>query len=275
MSAMKKLQRKKHAPVMLAGLILVMMMMYPLRKCSYTPGNIIQMPSGGDTIDVAIEYAPLSLYRYDDTIGGFDYDMLRELASKHNLTIKFHPVVSLPRSLELISDDVYDILAANIPVTSEFKENYTFLEPVLLDRQVLVQRRNPETGKGSITSQLDLAGDTLWVVDGSSSMSRISNLSHEIGDTIYVNTIPDCSSEQLFIMTAIGDVKQSVINESVARSLAKDYPDIDISTEISFSQFHSWVISGKRPELQDSLNNWIKQYKSTPQYRALTKRYIH
>jgi Fe-S-cluster formation regulator IscX/YfhJ len=74
-------------------------------------------------------------------------------------------------------------------------------------------------------------------------------------------------------MTAIGDIKQAVINESVARSMAKDYPDIDISTEISFSQFHSWIVSGKRPELKDSLNNWILQFKSTPQYRNLTTRY--
>jgi ABC-type amino acid transport substrate-binding protein len=258
---------------MLAGLILVMMMMYSLRKCSYTPGGLMLIPSGGDTVDVAIEYAPLSLYRYDDTLGGFDYDMLRELASRHNLILKFHPVVSMPQSLEMITSDVYDILVANIPATADFKEKYTFLEPVLLDRQVLVQRRDSVTGKGRVTSQLDLAGDTLWVVDGSSSISRISNLSHEIGDTIYVNTVPDCSSEQLFIMTAIGDIKQAVINESVARSMVKDYPDIDISTEISFSQFHSWIVSGKRPELKDSLNNWILQFKSTPQYRNLTTRY--
>ena len=30
---------------------------------------------------MAIEYGPLSLYRYDDTLGGFSYDLLRQLAS--------------------------------------------------------------------------------------------------------------------------------------------------------------------------------------------------
>lgn len=271
--ALNKLQHKGHAWIMLIGLLLVMALMYSLRRCRYAGESERLHPSGGDTIDVAIEYSPMSLYRYDDTLGGFNYDMIRLLAEKHGFTVKFHPVVKLAKSLEHIEDKTYDILVADIPLTAEFKDRYDFLEPVLLDRQVLVQMKD-STGQPQIKNRLDLAGDTVWVVEGSSIVGRINNLAHEIGDTIYINYEPEYGAEQLFIMTATGEIKQAVINERIAKSLSADYPDADISTNISFTQFQSWIAGKKRPEFTDSLNRWIIEFKGTPEYRNLEKRYL-
>lgn len=104
---------------------------------------------GGDTIDVAIEYSPMSFYRYNDTLGGFNYDLLRTIAKRHDMTLKFHPIVSLSQSLEYIDNNTYDLLAADLPATADFKERYTLLEPVLLDKQVLVQRRDSTSGSAA------------------------------------------------------------------------------------------------------------------------------
>ena len=52
-----------------------------------------QLPSSGDTIDVGIEYSPLSLYSFGDTLGGFNYDLMRLVASQHNLKINFLTLV--------------------------------------------------------------------------------------------------------------------------------------------------------------------------------------
>lgn len=56
--------------------------------------------------------------------------------------------------------------------------------------------------------------------------------------------------------------------------MAKDYPDVDISTDISFTQFQSWIVSNKRPEMRDSIDKWIKEIKLTPEYKELEKRYL-
>ncbi len=273
--AYNPIPRKKEASIMLIGLAVALGAMYYLRTCSSTTADYILRPSGGDTIDVAIEYSPLSLYRYCDTLGGFNYDMLRMIATRHNLTLKFHPVVSLPRSLKRIDDNVYDILAADIPATTDFKDRYTFLEPVILDRQVLVQRKDSLTGEPAVKSQLDLAGDTVWIVDGSSVKSRITNLAHEIGDTIYVSFEQEYGPEQLFIMTAVGEIEKAVIPERIAREMAVSYPEMDINTDISFTQFQSWIVSDKRPELRDSLNIWINKFKLSDEYNRLRERYLN
>ena len=75
-------------------------------------------------------------------------------------------------------------------------------------------------------------------------------------------------------MTALWGKKQAVINERVAEAMAKDYPDVDISTDISFTQFQSWIVSNKRPEMRDSIDKCIKEIKLTPEYKELEKRYL-
>ena len=138
---------------------------------------------------------------------------------------------------------------------------------------MLVQLRD-SSGNARVNNQLDLAGDTVWIVDGSSIESRIINLGHEIGDTIYVEHEKLYGPEQLFLMTALGEIKQAVINERVAEAMAKDYPDVDISTDISFTQFQSWIVSNKRPEMRDSIDKWIKEIKLTPEYKELENLYL-
>lgn len=272
--AYKPVKKKNNAVILLLGLAVALGAMFSLRRCaSGNDSGSEPKPSGGDTIDVAIEYSPLSLYRYDDTLGGFNYDLLRMIALRHGLTLKFHPVVSLSQSLGYVDSKVYDILAANLPATADFKDRYRFSEPVALDRQVLVQLKDSITGEVKVKTQLDLAGDTLWVVEGSSVKSRIVNLGSEIGDTIYMRYEPEYGPEQLFMMVALGEIDNAVVSENVAEEMGKNYPGVDISTDISFTQFQSWVVGDKRPELADSLDRWIRSFKESDDYLILLKRY--
>lgn len=256
-------------------LVATLALMFMLRDCGNGNAHKAQgIPSGGDTIDVAIEYSPLSLYTYNDTLGGFNYDMLRMIADKHNVTFKYHPVVTLSKALDGLKDGTYDIVVADMPKTTGHIDSFLFTEPIYLDRQVLVQLKDSITGTCRITNQLDLAGDTVWVIAGSPFASRISNLAREIGDTIYTVEESMYASEQLFLMVATGEIRQAVINERVAKALSTGYPQIDISTDISFTQFQPWVLNANDSTLCDSLNNWIGEMKASDSYRRLEQRYF-
>ena len=247
--------------------------MYMLKMCSSNSSDLTtsQLPSSGDTIDVGIEYSPLSLYSFGDTLGGFNYDLMRLVASQHNLKINFHPIVSLTHAITAVEKGSFDILIAEMPTTSEFTDKFLFTIPIYLDRQVLIQSKS---NYKQINTQLDLAGDTVWVVANSPFASRINNLAREIGDTIYVITDSIHSAEQLFILTATNEIKQAVINEQVAKIMAQDYREVDISTDISFSQFQSWIVNKNDSVLCDSLNSWLSAIKSTNQFQTLQERYL-
>lgn len=273
MRALKQHNHRALALVLLLALTIALMFM--LKKCSYNRQSIgTDIPSSGDTLDVAIEYSPLSLYTYNDTLGGFNYDLMRLIATHNKLKIKFHPIVSLTEALVNLQNGNYDILLAELPMTTEYKDTYLFTEPVYLDRQVLVQLKDSITSQTRISTQLDLAGDTVWVVANSPFVYRISNLAREIGDTIYVETDSVYSAEQLFILTATKEIKQAVINERIAKLMVQDYPQVDINTNISFTQFQSWLLNKNDSTLCDSLNIWLHRVKSSDSYKALESKYL-
>lgn len=258
-------------------LVAVIVAMILLRNCG---GETVKVTShgrtisasGGDTIDVAIEYSPLSCYAYGDTLGGFNYDFLRLLADSCGVIMKYHPIVSLKVALDGLNSGLYDVMAAQFPVTLENKARYLFTQALYLDKQVLVQR---VTDQGiAIKSQLDLAGDTVNIVKGSPMRDRIMSLSREIGDTIYVVSDSVYGPEQLFLMVSTGDIKYAVINESIARKMAATHPGVDISTAISFSQFQSLTLQKDNKDLCDSFNKWISRVKKLPQYREIYYKYF-
>lgn len=272
---MRKLkQYNNRLAIYLLLLFVAIGLMIMVKTCSYDSDILGDKSSGGDTLDIAIEYSPMSLYRYNDTLGGFNYDLIRDLTARHNIDVKFHPIVSLTEALDRLNAGKYDILIAEVPSTTDLKERFLFTDAIYLDKQVLVQRIDSVTRRPKIKSQLDLADDTVWVVANSPLETRIANLSEEIGDTIYVRADSLYSAEQLFILTAVGDIKQAVVNERIAKLMAKDYPQVDINTNISFTQFQSWLLNKNDSILCDSLNSWLSKYKLTPPYKSLETKYL-
>lgn len=249
-------------------LVVALAVMVWLRKSMETKS----IESKNETI-VALEYAPMFLYTYEDTLGGFSYDLLRMVAKHGGLKLKFQPMVTLSTSLEKLKSGEYKMVCAEFPVTKDNRQEYLFTNPIYLDRQVLVQKKS-ENGEIRVKSQLELARDTVWVIDGSSSEQRLRNLSHEIGDTIYVKAETEYGAEQLFLRVASGEIKLAVVNERIAKELAKKYDDVDISTGISFTQFQSWIIRQEDVAFRDSINSWIEEVKHTPEYKSLYNRYF-
>ncbi len=254
-------------PVLLLMAVGVMVM---TRTCSheFPPSRSDFFPAGGDTINVAIDYSPLSLYRYDDTLGGFNYDLIRMVGDSMRRPLKFHPVVSLARALEGLAEDRYDIIVASTPVTASYRGRVRFTEPVYIDRQILVSLDT------TVHSQLQLAGRKVSVVAGSPVADRLANLSREIGDTIYVERDSVHGPEQLFILAATGEIPMAVVDKMTALALAPRYPAIDLSTAVSFNQFQSWIM---RPDSTDAtaaeIDAAIRLIKRTTAYPALLRRY--
>lgn len=222
----------------------------------------------GDTINVAIDYSPMSLYRYGDSLAGFNYEMMKEMAAMYGDNVKFYPIASVNEALDDLKKGKYDVVISDLPVTEPRRESFRFTEPVYLDKQVLISLDS------TVRSRLDLAGKEVWVLEGSPAAERLCNLSREIGDTIILRHDSIRSAEQLFMLTAMGKVPRAVINEAKAVHLAKDYPEVDISTPVSFTQFQSWVVGKDNPRLADSLDAQIRRFKSTPEYKALIERYL-
>lgn len=242
------------------------MLMLILRTCS-TPLPAVEggfTPASGDTLNVAIDYSPMSLYRYGDTLGGFNYDLIRQVMANEKRPLKFHPIVALQQALEGLEKGSYDIIVADIPMTASYRDRYHFSEAVYLDRQMLV------TADTTVHSQLDLGGRTITVPAGSPTVERLYSLGREIGDTIYVKQDSVHGAEQLFILAASGHVPAVAVNQELAKRMAPHYPNVHLSTALSFTRFQAWLVGTSDSLWLDSA---LVRFKSTPAYSTLLRRY--
>ena len=270
---MRQQHSTKKGQMILYGALLAVVVgcMVALSLCDKPAQAPDDLHSGGDTLDIAIEYSPVTYYTYDDTLGGYNYDLLRIIAANTGRPMKFHPMVTLEKAIDGLEQGRYDIVVAQFPMTARDTARFAFTEPIYIDQQVLVQRR----GRQAIHSQLDLAGDTVWVVKGSPMAGRIASLSREIGDTIYVHVDDIYGPEQLMMMVSAGEIRYAVVNRSIARAMASRLPNLDRSVAISLSQFQSWIVSKDRQGLCDTLNLWHNQVKrDTTTYLELQRRYF-
>ena len=225
---------------------------------------------------VATEYNSISFYVDGDTISGFHYELIQAFARDKRLKAEITPVMSFEERLKGLSEGRYDVIAYEILATSKLKDSLLLTSPIVLNKQVLVQRKeNGENDSLYIRNQLDLARRTLHVVKGSPSILRIQNLGNEIGDTIYIKEIEKYGPEQLISLVAHGDIDYAVCDESIAQAVADSLSQIDINTAISFTQFYSWAVSKQSPVLLDSLNTWLDKFQKKSEYQKIYKKYYN
>ena len=195
-----------------------------------------------------------------DTVGE-QFELIREFCRQQNLPVEYKLESNLNNAIEDLQDGECDVIVRYIPVTSSLRDTLLFTESLIHDKQVLVQRKkviDKVVNDSFVHNQLELAEKTVTLAEESPSIIRINNLSKEIGDTIYINTIPNYDNEAIAIMVSKGEFQYTVLGLHAATRLQKEYKNLDIHLSIGFSQLHSWAVRKTSTELCDSLNSFIK-----------------
>lgn len=272
---MKPIKRNYLKYLLLGVICFLVLWLWPQKKEKENghPRDYVEIIASG-ILHAATEYNSISFYVDGDTVTGFHYELIEAFARDKGIQAQVSPVMSFGQRLQGLETGKYDVIAYGILVTSELKDSLLLTSPIILSKQVLVQRK-PVSEHDSlfVKNQLDLAGRTLHVVKGSPSILRIRNLGNEIGDTIYTNEVEKYGSEQLIAMVAHGDIDYAVCDESIARAAADSLPQLDISTDISFTQFYSWGVSKQSPVLLDSLNSWLTKFREGKEYKEIYRKY--
>lgn len=224
-------------------------------------------------LNIVTDYSSTGYYVSGDSIAGFQHDMCKALEKHLGITIHIFLENNLSACIEGLNKQKYDIIARNIPITSENKEKLAFTDPIMLDRQVLVQRKATFNNNiPPIRNQIDLGKKTLYIPENSPGILRLHNLSEEIADTIYIKEEKQYAAEQLIYMVARGDIDFAVIARKTALDYLKDYPELDIDTDIGFTQIQSWALRKSSPELLDTVNHWIDSFKKTKEFSDIEKK---
>ncbi len=214
---------------------------------------------------------------------GFHLELLRLFSAHVGVELEVYVSNDLEENLNcLLEERECDLVALDLTVTRSRSRMVSFVEPHSQSRQVLVQRkpeqwfnlRASQIEDAMVRSQLDLAGKTVHVQRNSAYRSRLLSLIEEIGDTIYIQEV-DKEVEQLIEMVSNGEIEYTVADEHLARVNQSYYARIDVQTPLSFYQNLSWAVRPDSPELLETLNEWMRGFKTTRQYSNIYNKYFH
>lgn len=213
---------------------------------------------------------------------GFYYEMLSAFASYLGVDLEIRTENDLEKSVELLNSGEVDICASGLTVSSCRRKQVLFSDPVIQTRQVLIQRKprnwrnmtKEALDRQLIRNQLDLAHKTVYIKKNTVYRRRLLSLSEEIGDTINVIELP-FSVETIIRGVASSNIDYAVADEHVAMVNASYYPDIDVSTPVSFVQNVAWGLRRNHSEkLAGELNKWLFSYRKTRSFALLYDKYF-
>ncbi len=240
--------------------------------CSKTAGDAGEAQPLPDTLRVATLYSPTSYFIYRDQKMGYDYSLLEALAREKGMTLNLTISPSLEEALTLLDSGRVDLVAYEVPRTSQYLDRAVPCGPRSRSSQVLVQPR----GRQLITDVTGLVDKDVYVEAPSKYYQRIQNLNDELGGGINIHTVNSDTliTEDLIDMVSDGKIPLTVVDSDIARINQTYYPNLDISLQLSFEQESAWAVSPSKKWLADSIDAWLAGSSPRQENATLLKRYF-
>jgi membrane-bound lytic murein transglycosylase F len=228
-------------------------------------------------------YSPISYFIYRGQPMGYEYELLQLLGEHLDLPVEIHLAYDIDEMFGLLESGEGDIIAYSLTVTGDRRERIAFTEPLNVTQQVLVQRK-PENWREMqlheientlIRSALELAGKTVYVRKASAYLTRLRNLSREIGgEIIVIEAESDLTTDDLMRMVAEGDIEFTVADENIALINQAYYNNLDVQTPVSLPQQTAWAVRHTSPQLLGAVNHWLEEAQRHVDYYVIYNKYF-
>ncbi|MDL2245599.1 transglycosylase SLT domain-containing protein [Parabacteroides sp. OttesenSCG-928-J18] len=246
-----------------------------IKKKAETPihKDLPQLIEAGELTAVTL-YSSTSYFEYRMQEMGYEYELIKDFAQTHNLTLNLKIAENSSRLIEMLLAGEADVVAYPIQVNNELKENVIYTGQERQSAQVLIQRSN--RGDTLLTDVTQLIGREVYLQAGTPYAQRLNNLNDELGGGILIRHIEKdtITTEDLIGMVSRGEIPYTVSDEMTARLNKTYHWNINLNLPVSFPQRASWIVSRQSPLLAAAIDEWAEGQIGQQSYRAVTKRYF-
>lgn len=209
-----------------------------------------------------------------DSVQGLQAEMIEAFANEHQLQVDYQAHYNLSDALRELNRDRADLVIWDIPVYADNNLPALLTQAVFVDRLMLVQYKKTARKKDrQVNNQLDLGGKSIYLPTGSPHYKRLSHLLQEIGDTIIIKQLDNCTNAILLKTANDGKIALLACSQQAFNILGKNYPKLDATTPLGFNQPYAWALQPQDSLLCDTINAWLTRYQQSKAYKALYKRY--
>ncbi|MXX39148.1 MAG: transporter substrate-binding domain-containing protein, partial [Gemmatimonadetes bacterium] len=200
---------------------------------------------------------------------GFEYELIKEFADRHNLRLDIVIPASHAELLAYLNEGKGDIVAAAMTITEQRQVQAAFTRPYNEVEELVIVR----TGEDSIASLEDLAGRTVHVRQSSSFYTTLMALADSI-QGLQVAPLPD-SLETEDILAGVEEGRYDIT------LCDSNLLDVELAYGRQLKAAFSikptalgWAVREDNPALLAALNQYVQKEKGGLFFNVMKKRYF-
>jgi membrane-bound lytic murein transglycosylase F len=231
-----------------------------------------QLKDSGELVVLTL-YGSTSYFNYRGQEMGYQYELSEQFAQSLGLKLSVKVAHDVPDLIEKLRCGEGDIIAYNVPVTKDLKNELIYCGEEMVTHQVIVQRGSP--AKDVLTDVTQLVDKDVYVKPGKH-LTRLVNLNEELGGGIRIHQVANDSTttEDLITQVAQGDIDYVVADNDIAQNNKTYYPNLNVKLVISFDQKGYWAVRANCPELAEAADKWHKENARSKAHTASIRRYF-
>ena len=222
---------------------------------------------------VLVQYSKTNFFFDGPEFKGFDFEIMREyenFLNKHandesDKTVVTFIVKPFANILEELTQGRGDIAIANFTITPERQKIVEFTKPYITNvNEIIVQNKSVK----ALETLDDLAGESLYLLAGSSFIQHIDALNQQFADKdlkqIKVETAEsDLSTEDIFELVNANVYALTIADDFTAKTWASVLPNIVVRDDLVINTGGqiAWAVRKESKHLLDSLNEFISSVK--------------
>jgi membrane-bound lytic murein transglycosylase F len=216
----------------------------------------------------------LNYFIYKGEPMGYQLKLLESFANYLGVPLRIISGNNMSKMAYYLNYHAADMIALNLPVSSESKNLVSFSDPFGETRLVLVQRKGRGLSKDEtavITSLKQFPQDTVYVRKNPFLNEQYHAFYKKTGKHAILKEETDISQEELIRRVSDGEIRFALCQENVAMAYHRFYRNIDISV-LAFPLFsYGWGVSHGSDSLRAKVNSWLSDMKAS---RELKQTYL-
>jgi membrane-bound lytic murein transglycosylase F len=231
---------------------------------------------------VATDYGYVSYLIYRNEPLGYQYELLDKFSKYLGVELEISIETSIEKSKDKLDNGKIDLIGLGMIVSQEAKKEFQFTDPILITRQVLVQRKPNFFEQINVFDDIDfnlfrepfnLKGKTIYIEKGSDFANKLRQMSSETNDSITILE-EDKDQEELIRAVASSEIDYTIADKHIALVNSLYFPNLDVKTPVSFPQKIAWACKTGETGLTDTINYWLEKFNQTMAAKALYNKYF-
>ena len=213
---------------------------------------------------------PASYFMWRGELMGFDYDLMRDFARKHDLRVRMIVKNSASALFKALQAGEGDVIAAAMTITEARKKaGWRFSKRYLQVHEQIIGDKDDKPLK----SLRDLDGRTVAVAPDSAFVGSLVAMRRQ-GINVKIEKVPGATTEMLMQQVADGKRDLTMADSDLAALEGTYRDDIQSLWTLDASRDIAWGLRADQPQLRHQLDNYISHSYRGLFYNVTYNRYF-